>query len=193
MTSRSISVPRKPGSTKRPARGAEWVALPEMFAYLRREGQDFPFAQPIDGSILGEVRAWARAHGIWILAGTIAEASGDERVYNTSVLVDPAGDTAAVYRKIHLFDVDLADQGGQAYRESKSIAPGDALAVAGDPVRRRGALGLLRPALPRALPRADEAGGCPLPHRPERVSRRRRAATIGRCCCGRARSRTSAS
>ena len=126
------------GSAKRlveeaAAGGAEWIALPEMFAYLRREGQAFPCAQAIDGSILAEVRSWARAHGAWILAGTIAEASGDARVYNTSVLIGPAGETAAVYRKMHLFDVDLADQGGQAYRESKSIAPGDALTVAETP------------------------------------------------------------
>ena len=115
------------------AGGAEWVALPEMFPYLRREGQPFPCAQSVDGAILEEVRGWARRHGVWILAGTIAEASGDDRVYNTSVLVSPSGENAAVYRKIHLFDVDLAAQGGQAYQESKSIAPGETPVVARTP------------------------------------------------------------
>jgi deaminated glutathione amidase len=45
-------------------------------------------------------------------------------VHNTSVAVDPEGRIAAVYRKIHLFDVDLTAQGGLAYRESDRVAPG---------------------------------------------------------------------
>ena len=41
------------------------------------------------------------------------------------MLLDPSGETAAVYRKIHLFDVDLSAQGGGVFQESKTIAPGD--------------------------------------------------------------------
>lgn len=105
--------------------GADWVALPEMFGFLRREGQAFPCAAPIDESeILAAVRGWARTHGVWILGGSVPEAAADGRVYNTSVMVSPDGRDVAVYRKIHLFDVDLSDQGGQPYRESDSIAPG---------------------------------------------------------------------
>ena len=113
--------------------GAQWIALPEMFAYLRREGQAFPCAQGMDGEILAAVRGWARRHAAWILGGTFPEALADGRVHNTSVLVTPEGEIAAVYRKMHLFDVDLADQGGQAYRESASIAAGDELVVARTP------------------------------------------------------------
>ena len=47
---------------------------------------------------------------------------GEERVYNTSFLVGPAGDVVARYRKIHLFDVKLG--AGANFTESKSIAPG---------------------------------------------------------------------
>ena len=39
----------------------EFVALPENFAYLRREGLRFPCAQGLDGEIVGAVRAWARS------------------------------------------------------------------------------------------------------------------------------------
>ncbi len=123
------------------ARGAHFVALPEMFAYLRREGQPFPHAQPLDGAILARVRGWARELGVRILAGSIAEAAGGdaERVYNTSALVGPGGEIEARYRKIHLFDVDLGAQGGGVYRESKSIAPGDEIVVAETEI---GAVGL---------------------------------------------------
>ena len=105
--------------------GAEFIALPEMFAFLRREGLAFPHAQGVDGEIVGRVRDWARRHRARILAGSIAErVEGEERVFNTSVLLSPEGELEAVYRKIHLFDVNLGEGGGGVFAESKSIAPG---------------------------------------------------------------------
>ena len=61
---------------------------------------------------------------MWVLAGGVLEAA-DGRVHDTSVLLDPDGELAATYRKIHLFDVELPDQ--PPIRESDSIAPGDEL------------------------------------------------------------------
>jgi deaminated glutathione amidase len=113
--------------------GAAWVALPENFAYLRREGAPFPCAQGLDGEIVGCVREMARSHGVWILGGSFPEAAADGRVHNTSVLVGPEGELVAAYRKIHLFDVDLSDQGGVAYRESASVAPGKEVVAAATP------------------------------------------------------------
>jgi predicted amidohydrolase len=112
------------------ASGATLIALPEMFAYLRREGQRFPHAQGVDGEIVTRVRGWARELAVRILAGSIAESvPGSERVYNTSVLIGASGAVEAVYRKIHLFDVDLGATGG-VFAESKSIAPGEEVVVA---------------------------------------------------------------
>jgi predicted amidohydrolase len=109
--------------------GAELVALPENFAYLRRDDAPIPCAQPLDGEIVGALREWARVHRIWLIGGTFHEALPNEaRVANTSVAVAPSGEIVAVYRKIHLFDVDLTAQGGVAYRESDRVAPGDQLA-----------------------------------------------------------------
>jgi len=106
-------------------RGAELVALPENFAFLRRDGAPIPCAQPLDGEIVDALRDWARTHRIWLIGGTFHESiPGDARVANTSVAVAPSGAIAAVYRKIHLFDVDLTSQGGQAYRESDRVVPG---------------------------------------------------------------------
>jgi deaminated glutathione amidase len=111
--------------------GAQLVALPENFAYLRREGGEFPHAQGVDGEIIGRVRELARALRVRILAGSIAEKlPGDARVHNTSVLLSPEGRIEAVYRKIHLFDVDLEAQGGGRYTESASVAPGAEVVVA---------------------------------------------------------------
>jgi nitrilase len=109
--------------------GAELIALPENFAYLRREGTDIPCAQSLEGEIVGALRDWAARHRIWLVGGTFHEAvPGETRVHNTSVAISPRGEIVAVYRKIHLFDVDLSAQGGQVYRESERVAPGSTLA-----------------------------------------------------------------
>ncbi len=119
--------------------GAALVALPENFAYMRREGQAFPCAQGLDGEIVTTLRKLAARTGAWILGGTFPERiAADPRVHNTSVLVSPEGQLAAVYRKIHLFDVDLGDQGGGAYQESLRVAPGTELALADTPFGRVG-------------------------------------------------------
>jgi predicted amidohydrolase len=120
--------------------GAELIALPENFAYLRREGLPIPVAQSLEGAIVAALREWAQTQHVWLLGGSFAEAvPGAERVYNTSVLLDPDGALAAVYRKIHLFDVDLREQGGNRYCESERVAPGEKVVVADTPF---GGLGL---------------------------------------------------
>jgi len=121
------------------SQGARLIALPENFAFLRREGEVIPCAQGLDGEIVGLVKSLAREHDVWLLGGTFPEAAEGSRIYNTSVLASPAGDLAAVYRKIHLFDVDLSADGGGAYRESNIVAPGEDVVVAQTPF---GELGL---------------------------------------------------
>ena len=80
-------------------------------------------AEDLEGPTVARLRELARETGLVILGGTFPERTADPaRVHNTSVLVDAAGEVRAVYRKIHLFDVDLAD--GSVYRESGHIAPG---------------------------------------------------------------------
>jgi len=115
-------------------RGADLIALPENFAFMRREGRAFPCAQALDGPIVGKLAEWARRHETWILGGSFPEEiPGDRRVYNCSVLIAPSGERVAHYRKIHLFDVDLGPDGGDSYRESTSFAPGDEVVVAKTP------------------------------------------------------------
>jgi len=121
------------------AAGAQLAALPENFAYLRREGVRAPCAQGLDGEIVGFLREAARRHAFWLLGGSFPEDAGDGRVFNTSVLLSPEGAIEAVYRKIHLFDVDLRAQGGAEFRESAAIAPGQEVVVAKTPF---GGLGL---------------------------------------------------
>jgi predicted amidohydrolase len=107
--------------------GAEFVALPEKWN-LFGSGEDMAAgAEPLDGPSLSAARSWARDLGIHLLAGSIAELREGDRPHNTSVLIDSAGEDLAVYRKIHMFDVDV---GGVEYRESASEAPGDEIVAA---------------------------------------------------------------
>ena len=105
--------------------GASFIALPENYGYLRREGLKYPCAQGVDGEIVGWIRDLARERGVWILGGSFPEKiENSDRVYNCSVLVSPEGECVARYRKLHLFDVELGRDGG-SFRESDAIAPGD--------------------------------------------------------------------
>jgi len=107
------------------ADGARLVVLPECFPFLGRgEGDKLPIAETLDGRgpVLGMLREQASKHGVWVVGGGMPEAAEAKRTYNTCVVVDPRGDIAASYRKIHLFDVDIP--GGAVLRESDSTVAG---------------------------------------------------------------------
>ncbi|MGN6256007.1 MAG: carbon-nitrogen hydrolase family protein [Solirubrobacterales bacterium] len=110
------------------ADGAELVALPEKWNLLAGGEELMAGAEPLDGPSLTAARGWARELGIHLLAGSISEREGEgEKTSNTSVLVGPDGEDLAVYRKIHMFDVDA---GGVSYRESEHERPGNELVAA---------------------------------------------------------------
>ena len=103
------------------ADGAELVALPEKWNLLAGGEELLAGAEALDGPSLSAARGWARSLGIHLLAGSIAERGEGEKASNTSVLIGPDGEDLAVYRKIHMFDVDA---GGVSYRESEHEQPG---------------------------------------------------------------------
>ena len=99
------------------ANGAELVVLPERLD-IRGAAADYAAgAEPLDGRPVTWARELARELGIDLVAGSVAERrEGRERVSNTSVHAGPDGELRAVYRKIHMFDVEV---GGVEYRESE--------------------------------------------------------------------------
>lgn len=111
------------------AKGARVVVLPEVFIWRGNKKLEREFAESIPGPTSAALAALAREMGIYLLAGSILEAiSASDKAYNTSLLFDPSGGLLASYRKIHLFDVDLAN--GVSLRESDSRAHGTDVVVA---------------------------------------------------------------
>jgi predicted amidohydrolase len=138
-------------------RGAELAILPENFALLAAdERAKFAVAETLgsDGPILTAMREAAARHKMALVLGGLPERAGeasgasrvaseaavpprtpgsigDDRVHNTAVYLDATGETRAVYRKVHLFDVAIPD--GAEYRESATVAPGAQPVVASTP------------------------------------------------------------
>jgi len=110
-------------------RGAGLAVLPEMFNFLGPSERRPEEAEEIPGPTIQRIARKAVQHRMYIIAGSILEKSeSPDKVYNTSVLVDPLGQAAARYRKMHLFDVVV--EGQPPYRESAAVLPGDQVVVA---------------------------------------------------------------
>jgi deaminated glutathione amidase len=111
------------------ATGADLVVLPEKWNAIGPPEVLHAAAEPLEGGESVEaLAAWARRHGITIVGGSITERrEGRSKLSNTSVVVAREGAIVAVYRKIHLFDVEV---GGHVYRESEAEEPGEEPVVA---------------------------------------------------------------
>ena len=111
------------------AGGADVVLLPEKWNAIGGVETLHEAAETIEtGKSVEAMRGWASRHGITLVGGSITERREDrEKLSNTSLVFDPDGELVALYRKIHLFDVDV---GGHRYRESEAEEPGEEPVVA---------------------------------------------------------------
>lgn len=106
---------------------AELVIFPEHAEYL---GKDYrQHASDVPGEMTRFYASCARKYGIYVHCGTLTERREDGNPYNTSILFSPDGTMAGRYRKLHMFDVELAE--GPGYRESSEASPGDEIVVCG--------------------------------------------------------------
>jgi predicted amidohydrolase len=108
------------------ALGAELIVLPETWTYMGAPappGDPHTGAQTLQGPAMQWARRTAAELGVDLVAGSLYEDTGDaERGANTSAHIGPDGELRAVYRKIHLFDVEID---GMVHAESRAFTPGD--------------------------------------------------------------------
>jgi predicted amidohydrolase len=140
--------------------GAAFVATPEMTSLFEAES-DALFAKVASEEqdrALSAFRRLAEELSLWLLIGSLPIKVAERRCANRSFLVDPRGEVAARYDKIHMFDVDLP--GGEVYRESRNYRPGERAIVAELPWGKLGlsvCYDLRFPQLYRALAKAGAA------------------------------------
>jgi predicted amidohydrolase len=137
--------------------GADYVLTPEMtnIMEVKRERLFATIVAEEADTSLATLRELARKLGIYVHIGSLAIKTSPDRAANRSLLIDPKGEIAARYDKVHMFDVDL--EGGESYRESRTYRPGEQAVLSDLPWGRLGltvCYDLRFPALYRALAEA---------------------------------------
>ncbi|CAM3286988.1 carbon-nitrogen hydrolase family protein [Asticcacaulis taihuensis] len=114
--------------------GAQLILLPECANLMeaRKEHKAQVVTTEAEDVFIQGVRELAQSLRVEILIGSaIVKSEIDERAANRSLLINASGEIVARYDKIHLFDADTPD--GRSYRESATMRPGEAAAVAVTP------------------------------------------------------------
>ncbi|TGZ75935.1 hypothetical protein CRM22_000110 [Opisthorchis felineus] len=102
---------------------ARLICLPECFNSPYGTSFFESYAEPVpDGPTCKAVSEIAREHGVWLVAGSIPERGDDGKLYNCSVTFDPRGTLVGLYRKLHLFDIEIPGQ--FSFKESSSLSSG---------------------------------------------------------------------
>jgi deaminated glutathione amidase len=101
--------------------GADLLVFPEGFMgkYSVEEERFFVAPEPIDGFFCTQMSALAKKHAMHCVF-TFNESNGEDKPFNTAVLVNSDGEVIGSYRKVHLFDIDFI-------KESSRVCAGDSL------------------------------------------------------------------
>ena len=122
------------------AQGAGFVLTPECTNLLssNRDHQRAVMHPEATDPTLQALRDQAASAGIWLLIGSLGVLTDDAdgRFANRSFLINPTGEIAARYDKIHMFDVDVSET--EVYRESSGYRPGTKAVVAETPFAKIG-------------------------------------------------------
>ena len=105
------------------------VMLPECFNSPYAVDKFREYAENIpNGETTTFLAGLAKKYGVFIVGGSIPEkdSSGD-KIFNTSLTFNPAGEIIALHRKAHLFDIDIPN--GITFKESVTLSAGDKATV----------------------------------------------------------------
>jgi formamidase len=85
--------------------GVQLVMFPELHLPglpppLELHGHATDLAVEVPGPLTDELGAIARAHGVWLLPGSVYERGEGDRLHNTCLVFSPEGELEARYRKV---------------------------------------------------------------------------------------------
>jgi len=104
---------------------AEWIALPEFLMAYSPASQSAAelcqLAEPVNGPFITTLAEAAKAARLAVLAPIYETCSSKDRIYDSAIWLDAAGNIAGVYRKLHLYDAF-------GFKESDKFQPGEDLA-----------------------------------------------------------------
>lgn len=110
---------------------ASFVFLPECCDFVGEyREQTLEMSEPLTGQTMKQYQSLAREYKVWLSLGGIHESILDEnqcktdKVYNSHVILNDCGELVAVYRKLHLYDVETPEF---VFQESKVVQPGNQL------------------------------------------------------------------
>jgi predicted amidohydrolase len=118
--------------------GAQWVQLPEMWAFMGPYPRLYEMAESQDGPLNEQLGTLAKKLKIVLFAGSVGERPQDHessaafgpegyrKVFNTSYVFNRSGEMIAKYRKVHLFNL-LGDQGQLTHKESDGFLQGSTI------------------------------------------------------------------
>lgn len=84
------------------------IILPECFnspygiEHFAENAEDIPC-----GETCQMLKEKAKEHGVYLVGGSHPEKCEGGKFFNTCTVWNPDGDLVAVYRKMHLFDIDI--------------------------------------------------------------------------------------
>ena len=109
------------------ADGAQLIVLPEKWTAMGSEEELRAGAQPLDGPAVSWARDTAAELRVDLVAGSFLERIPGEREVRQHLRARrPSGGVRAVYRKLHMFDVEID---GRSYRESDIELPGEEIVL----------------------------------------------------------------
>lgn len=103
--------------------GADIVVLPEMFNCPYTSSSFPKYAETEGGDTYQFLSEKAREKDIYLFGGSIPEKTIDNKIYNTCYVFNRTGNKIGKHRKTHLFDINI--KGGQVFRESDTLSPGN--------------------------------------------------------------------
>ncbi|KAF5902812.1 nitrilase 1, partial [Clarias magur] len=111
--------------------GASMIFLPEGFDYIGSSQEEtLQLSESLQGDIITRYSQLARKLNVWLSLGGFHERGNDwdniRRLYNSHVIINGLGDIVSVYRKGHLFDVELTGK-GVSLKESAFVIAGPGL------------------------------------------------------------------